>query len=208
MNPGVFSVEKNPQGDWSFSGARVISSDRSSAWASLQSQHVSEFCFCFVFFFFARFFFFFQRSPRFLYFPQRYMTFSKQALIQHFVSATETGTPSPRNSFYLVYVTGEQKLCTMWQRRLREEPRRSATPTRSSSVRSSASPGSFPLLPTTAVSPLLSSPVRASRFGTSSVLSSVARDKNPKPRRLATKAKTLVLPFAETLIPHRSLSGS
>lgn len=75
---------------------RVNSCDRSSGWVSSQSQPVSEFCFCLPFFLFL---FFPQRTPCFLYFPKRYMTFSKQALIRHFVSASETGTPSRRNSF-------------------------------------------------------------------------------------------------------------
>lgn len=59
------------------------------------------------------------------------MTFSKQTLIKHFVSATEMGTLSLKNSLPCL-CDRQAKLCTIWQRRLHEEPRRKAPYTYSS----------------------------------------------------------------------------
>lgn len=107
--------------------------------------------------------------------------------------------------FHLVYVTGERKLCTMWQRRLREEARRNLLLQSALGLLPllPSSPGSFSLLPTHRCV-YSSLPCESWRFRT-------APDETLNPRRLPAQKQNsvvLFLPFAETLIPRRSLSGS
>lgn len=136
-------------------------------------------------------------------FLKEYMTFSKQTLIKHFVSAIEMGTLSLKNSLPCL-CDRRAKLCTIWQRRLHEEPRRKAPYTYSSCLHFLApatSWGFFLSLTSVTFSHFLISPLlllRALRRDVAVTLGGLWRMPNPRCLRNATGSNSkLFLTFLQ-----------